>query len=103
MRGYSLIELIVGLVILLFAMLIFFVAVDQALRAFSKVNQTFNETAEYFNAVTSNFAGQLSGSTVNTLDKVLGYQLTGPYAFFDSIEVRIKDGKYLYGLQDITF
>ncbi len=103
MKGYTVIELIVAMVVLFFAVLILFASVDQANRIFSKAGQDLNSAAKYFMDVTSNFAGQTSGNRLNTLNEVLGYQLSGAYVFFDSIEVRIKDGRYVYALEDITF
>ncbi|HEY8543015.1 MAG TPA: prepilin-type N-terminal cleavage/methylation domain-containing protein [Pseudothermotoga sp.] len=103
MKGYTLIELIIGIAIISIALIILILSADQAVRSFSKSNEVLTKTAAFFNQVTSNFAGQTSGNSVNTLDKVLNYQLVGAYAFFDSIEVRSVSQGYVYALKDPRF
>ncbi len=103
MRGYSLIELIIGITIISVALLVLILSADQVIRSFSKSNEILANTATFFNQTTSNFAGQVSSTFVNTLDKVLNYQLAGAYAFFDSIEVRSVFQGYVYALKDPRF
>lgn len=103
MKGYSLVELIISIGIISVALVVLILSADQAVRSFSKSNEVLTRTAAFFNQATSNFAGQLSGTPVNTLDKVLNYQLVGAYAFFDSIEVRSVAQGYVYALKDPRF
>jgi len=72
-------------------------------RSFSKSSEKLIEKMTFFSNVTSNFAGKSSGTIVNTLDKILGYDLSGSYAFFDAIEVRQTENGYVYSLKDTTF
>ncbi|MFN3283055.1 MAG: type II secretion system protein [Pseudothermotoga sp.] len=103
MKGYTLVELIIGIGIISVALVVLILSADQAVRSSSKSNEVLTRTAEFFYQATSNFAGQLSGTPVNTLDKVLNYQLVGAYAFFDSIEVRSVAQGYVYALKDPRF
>ncbi|MGB9820661.1 MAG: type II secretion system protein [Pseudothermotoga sp.] len=103
MKGYTLVELIIGIAIISVALIVLILSADQAVRSFSKSNEMLSKAATFFNQTASNFAGQLSGNSVNTLDKVLNYQLVGAYAFFDSIEVRSVAQGYVYALKDPRF
>ncbi|MEJ5229662.1 MAG: hypothetical protein WHT65_06635 [Pseudothermotoga sp.] len=97
------VELIIGIAIISVAMIILILSSNQAISSFSKSSEVLTKKATFFNEVSSNFAGQTSGTSVNTLDRVLNYQLVGAYAFFDSIEVRKVSNGYVYNLKDPRF
>lgn len=103
MKGFSVVELIVGIAMVSIAIVILILSVNQAILSFAKSSGALQDWSAFFCQVSLNFSGKETGTFVNTLDKVLGYSATGHYAFFKFIDVRSVEGGYVYTLKDQSF
>jgi len=108
-HGYSTVELLVSLLVLTAGAMVLLLSISAAVSYFASSKDRMSDTMQYFGEVTSGFSGHLpdgvtSFQDLDTVADVLGYSLSGPYAFFDYVRAATdSSNRYVFYLQDLRF
>jgi len=108
-RGYSTVELLVSLLVLSVGVMVLLLSMGAAVSYFASSRDKMSDTMQYFGEVTSGFSAHLpdgvaSFEDLDTVAEVLGYPLSGSYAFFDHVRVATdSSNRYVFYLEDLRF